>query len=152
METAKTLIDFQLVDIEILELSIKAFPIEEVFEKTKVFNITLNYQHQIDVDLFRILTIVEICNSEDSSIYATINCGTSFKIDNLSQYFNKEKQTFSFPKGFIERVTLLSISTTRGVIFTSLKMTIPYNIVLPIVNMDNFKKSKNEEGFLNLEQ
>ena len=132
-------IEFQLINIEILESEIKA-PKGQLPNNIFSFDIELEQRFNIEKEL-----IFVIC---DISVFPEKNTGQklgkyrsscSFKVTDLSKYITEDKK-INLSDNFIITINSVALSTTRGLMFSLFKGTFLQGAILPLLNPSHYKR------------
>lgn len=136
----KNNISFKIDTIELLDYSLsgkdKDIPVEAVF------NFDINIEHRFDIQNNRIIAITNfrilIEGIEDAVGSASISC--IYNILEMNKYI--EGKDIKLPDEFITTINSLSLSTSRGILFTLFRGTFLHSAILPIINPSDFKKEE----------
>jgi hypothetical protein len=135
-------IEFQLVNIEILESEIKApkepLPNSLIFS----FDIALEQRFNIEQELIFVvcdITIFPQDNPEQKLGKYRSSC--NFKVNNLKKY-TTEKKKIDIPENFIITINSVALSTTRGLMFSLFKGTFLQGAILPLLDPSQYKKER----------
>jgi len=142
-ETPKQ-ITFKIVTIEILE-SILNQPLLPILEGANFqFDISLEQRMDTGKGLVIVICTINILNEARDQQLSRIKSSCIFAVNNLDSYTNKKSKTVDLPEEFRVNLNSISISTTRGIMFTYLKGTYLHHAILPIVNPSSFKLNKTD--------
>lgn len=135
IEKKEVNIEMQLKAIELLNNSIILPP----NAKTPItnFNFNLNIESKADVTkkLVFVIVNVEIKNDDQSLIIGTISVSCVYEIFNFEEAIKIEVDgKINMPPKLVETLNIISISTTRGVMFSTFKGTYLHNAFLPIID------------------
>lgn len=133
---------FQLVNIEILESEIKA-PKEPLPENIIFsFDITLEQRFNIQQELvFVICAITTFPQDKSEQILGKIRSNCIFKVTDLKKYISDNKE-INLAEDFSITLNSISISTTRGIMFSLFKGTFLHGAILPILLPNQYIKVK----------
>lgn len=86
-----------------------------------------------DIDIFQVRVTVKISTLHNGEPYflAEIQTAYDFTIENIKQFGNKDQVTI--PHSIAFTCNTMSISTTRGILFTKLSGTFLYGAILPMI-------------------
>lgn len=126
-------INFQIKGLELTESSFK-LPIKKAITDKEVFKFTLNLEHILDPtkDILIVKTHITIIIEDTEEIVGLIQTQVTFNIIGLLNYFTEDK--INLPDNFISALNSISISTTRGIMFTTFKGTFLHNATLPLID------------------
>jgi hypothetical protein len=107
----------------------------------KVYHYDILIEHQVNNEhnILLVVTCVELFNEARDFNFGAIKVGCAFELDDLKKYFDNKTKKYIIPKGIIEVLNSVSLSTTRGVMFSQLRGTYLHNAVLPIIDPKTFK-------------
>lgn len=103
------------------------------------FNIAIESKADSVNKLIFVVVFVEIKNDDQSLVLGSIKVSCIFNIVNFEELIttNETGQPTIHP-GLIEILNVVSLSTTRGVMFSTFKGTFLHNAVLPILDPKTF--------------
>jgi hypothetical protein len=125
----------QLKNIEILKCSIE-MP-GNIQEINGLFNFNINIESKADANKNLIFVLVHITVVNDNKLVTLANLSVSciYEINNFNELVKiDENGKMNIPQNLIETLNIISISTTRGVMFSSFKGTFLHNAILPIID------------------
>ncbi len=106
------------------------------------FNFNINIESRADAvnKLVFVIVHVEIKNDDDSVILGALSVSCIFEIVNFEDVIKVEADgKVNIPQRLIETLNIISISTTRGVMFSTFKGTFLHSAVLPIIDPKQFQ-------------
>jgi hypothetical protein len=131
----------QIKNIEILDVVIE-HPKEPI--KDAIYNYDINIQHKSnrkDNILFAILDI-QIYNKDKKRRLGKITTSCIFEIIDLQNIIKINGSTIDMPSDLMSIINSVSISTTRGVMFSLFKGTFLHNAILPLIDPTSFTRNK----------
>lgn len=133
-------INFRLKNIEIAQSSLTA--IDYALPDNVIFKFNINIEHLVNIDqnLIVIKPIVAIFVEDEQSILANLSVNLVFEIEDLAS-FAIEKEV-KLPSDIIIAMNSISISTLRGIMFSTLKGTYLHNAILPVIDPKSFHVNK----------
>ncbi|MBU3681700.1 MAG: hypothetical protein FGM16_07155 [Flavobacterium sp.] len=139
MEQEKN-ISFRLKNIEFLESSI--IGIDYTISTNTIFKFNINIEHLVNIDenWIAIKPNVEIFTEESNIILGKISSSLIFEFENLANYI-VEKEV-KLPSDIIIAMNSISISTIRGIMFSTFKGTYLHNAFLPVIDPKAFNIEK----------
>lgn len=139
--TDKVDIQFQLKRIELVETRITA-PVPEK-QKVKTFQYNLNVEHRIipEQKLFLNMVSVDVLGDDQETLLGRVKVAYSFEINNFDDFVTKEKDRANIPEDILSLFNSLSISTTRGIMFSQFRGTYLHNATLPVIDPKKLNKS-----------
>jgi hypothetical protein len=135
IEQKEVNIEMQIKAIELLNNSIILPP--NAKNPITNFNFNLNIESKADVTkkLVFVIVNVEIKNDDQSLIIGTISVSCVYEIFNFEEAIKIEVDgKINMPPKLVETLNIISISTTRGVMFSTFKGTFLHNAFLPIID------------------
>jgi len=133
---------FQFRAIELRELTIRKDPGFAV----KNFHYEISIENAIDREekIVIILTSVSIFGGDGThgAELGTISCECIFSVENFDEVvaMSPSGDSFEILEPFLETISSISASTTRGYMASELKGTILHHAVLPIVDIKTLSK------------
>lgn len=99
------------------------------------FNISIESRADAINKLVFVIVHIEIKNDDLSVILGELSVSCIFEIVNFEEVIKVEADgKINIPQGLIETLNTISISTTRGVLFSTFKGTFLHGAVLPIID------------------
>jgi hypothetical protein len=132
IEQKEVNIKMQIKAIELLNNSIILPP--NAKNPITNFNFNLNIESKADTSkkLVFVIVNVEIKNDDQSLIIGTISVSCVYEIFNFEEVIKIEVDgRINMPPKLVETLNIISISTTRGVMFSTFKGTFLHNAFLP---------------------
>lgn len=131
-------LNFGLQTLELIDLQL-SHPEKPLDEKT-IFNFNIEINQKFNVELEAIFNICRITiNIEDNTTVGMIRSSLTFSVPNLKDYVT-EKNELTLPQDLIVAFNSISISTTRGMLFSELKGTFLHNALLPLIDPKGLTK------------
>lgn len=134
-------IDLQLLNIELLGLSINK--LQKPLGEGHQLNYQISLEHKIDTTnkIVFVGTHVNIIDiKDDNKSYGTLDTSCNFRIENINDFQVKKTGLINLPDQVIVMLNSISISTTRGIMFSEFKGTYLHGAFLPIVDPMQFAK------------
>lgn len=135
-------IEFKLVNIEILESEMKA-P-KESLPKNIIFSFNIAIEQRLNIEkelIFVICDITTFPQNKPEQKLGKFRSSCIFKVNDLSKYITEDKK-INLSENFILTLNTVSISTTRGLMFSLFKGTFLQGAILPLFDNNQFKKKK----------
>lgn len=131
-------IEFQIKAIELLDSSISA-P-DKPFSGNRLFQFDISVEHRISLEkrLIKVICSVTVHDESKETRFGNIRTSCTYEIQDLPKYYNKKEKRFDLPEQIITSLNTISISTTRGVMFSFFSGTFLHNAVLPVINPKEF--------------
>ncbi len=139
MEQEKN-ISFRLKNIEFSESSIVG--IDYTISTDTIFKFNINIEHLVNIDenWIAIKPNIEIFTEESDVILGKLSSSLIFEFENLASYV-VEKEV-KLPSDIIIAINSISISTIRGIMFSTFKGTYLHNAFLPVIDPKAFNIEK----------
>jgi hypothetical protein len=140
MEAALS-IPFDLKKIELLSSSLNE-P-DKPIPDNMVFQYEIDIQHQLLKEHASIAVLVEIHirDIKRESTFGTVCTRCVYEVLELSHFVKDEKNKETFLEQLYTTLNSVSLSTTRGIMFSLFRGTFLHNALLPIVASNAFTKS-----------
>jgi len=137
-------IEYQIKGIEILDSFLKT-PKQSI-PKGTAYQFNMNIEHRIDLGRKFVMVLTDVsCFVDDAQgDLGKFKSSCIFYIPQLEKYIDKETKALNLPEQFLISINSISISTTRGLMFSFLKGTFLHNAVIPIVDPTAFKMEINK--------
>lgn len=104
------------------------------------FNISIESRAEAANKLIFVIVHVEIKNDDHSVVLGALSVSCIFEIVNFEKVIKIEVDgKVNIPQHLIETLNTISISTTRGVMFSTFKGTFLHGAVLPIIDPRQFQ-------------
>lgn len=132
--------NFQLLNIDVVDEFLK-HPEKQLPKKCQ-YNFDITIQHNItDKDkLIIVAPAISIRINNEEETRGRFKANIVFQVQNLDDFKTQKTGKYEIPESFITILNSISISTSRGLLFSAFKGTFLHNAILPIVNPDDFKK------------
>jgi len=139
IENKELNVEMQIRAIELLNgsLSLPANPSTPVTN----FNFNIAIESRIDAPnkLVFVIVHVEVKNDDSSILLGALSVSCIFEIANFNDVIKVEANgKLNVAEKLIETLNIISISTTRGVMFSTFKGTFLHGAVLPIIDPKQF--------------
>ncbi len=132
-------IEFQIKGIEILDSYLQT-PRQQI-PKDLAYQFNLNIEHRIDLEkkLVMVLTNVSCFVDNETGDLSRFNASCIYYLPEIEKYFDDKSANVKLPDHFIITINSISISTTRGLMFSFLRGTYLHNAVIPLIDPNAFK-------------
>lgn len=130
----KISITFRIKEIELLETELKT-PAQQLPENA-LFHFEINIEHRVNVELNLIIVFctVNILNESKGNQLGMIKVACVFVIENIQEFIDPETKAINLQLPFLTSLNSITISTVRGVMFSTFKGTFLNNAILPILD------------------
>lgn len=133
-------VDLQLKSIELLKGSIELPAIPNVSLTNFNFNISLESKSDSINKLLFVIVSVEIKSEDQNHLLGSLAASCIYSISNFDEMIKIEADgRLNIPQPLIEILNSISLSTTRGIMFSTFKGTFLHNAFLPIIDPRSFK-------------
>ena len=135
-------IGFQMKTIELLDTCLNS-PIIPLAAET-VFQFEINLEHRINIEKELVIVIcsINIVNESKDYLFGKFSSSCVYEVKELSKYVNPETKALNLPDPFIVTLNSVSLSTTRGLMFSHFRGTFLHNALLPIIDPTSFITEK----------
>ncbi len=123
--------------VELLDSSI-VFP-KEMDQPPTDFNFKIKVENRIDSPRELILSFVniEISDKSETVLLGSLTVSSVYQLIDFVQLIKvKEDGLYDIPKELLDMINSISLSTTRGVMFSTFKGTLLHNAILPLVDAE----------------
>lgn len=133
-------VNFQIRNIEIVEVYLKNpdTPIQKECE----YNFDVSIEHRINGDdkLIVVALTISIRINNGETVNGRVKSNIFFQVNNIDDFQIPETKEYRIPEFFITTLNSISLSTSRGIIFSQFKGTFLHGAILPVVNPTDLKK------------
>jgi len=134
-------LDLQLKSIELLKGSISLPSVPEVSLNNFNFNISLESKADATNKILFVIVSVEIRSEDQNHVLGSLAVSCIYSIVNFDEVVKIEADgKLDIPQPLVEILNSISISTARGVMFSTFKGTFLHNAFLPIVDPRSFQQ------------
>ncbi len=134
-------IDLQLKSIELLKGTISLPSVPEVSLNNFNFNINLDSKADANNKILFVIVSVDIRSEDQNHVLGSLVVSCIYSIVNFDEVVKIEAdEKLDIPQPLVEILNSISISTTRGVMFSTFKGTFLHNAFLPIVDPRSFQQ------------
>ena len=135
-------IGFQIKTIELMDTCLNA-PQEPLAAET-VFQFEINLEHRINVekDFVIVICTVSIQNETKDHLFGKLRSSCVYEVKELSKIVDPETKSVAIPEVFATTLNAVSLSTTRGLMFSYFRGTFLHNAILPIIDPKSFSSEK----------
>lgn len=137
-------VNFQLKEIELVGINLHHPQIPLNPERTYNFNIQIEQRINNEDKMVAVTTSIEIIHEEDKQCHASIKTNCIFIIENFQDFVAGSSNQINLPDQFAITLNSISLSTTRGIMYSQFKGTFMHNVLLPIVNPSSLITSRSE--------
>lgn len=133
-------VEMQLRAIELLQSALHLPPPAPATASSFTFNIHIEIK--IEAVQKRVYNIVhvEINNEEQTAMLGSLSVSCIYEIANFEQVLAQGTDgIYTLPQELVVTLNSISVSTTRGVMFSTFKGTFLHGAVMPIVDPKGFK-------------
>lgn len=102
------------------------------------FNINIEQRFIVDKKILIVIIAIEILDKD--YVLGSIKTACTFEIPDLENFLNDDKKTISLPEQLTIMLNSVSVSTTRGIMFSHFRGTHLHNAILPVMDPSNMQK------------
>lgn len=135
-------INFQIKGIELLEVNLNNPQVPLNPERIYHFNINVEQRINKDEKLVIVITAVDLIHEPDKQCHATIKTSCVFFVGNILDFVSPNTRQIDLPGHFIIALNSISLSTTRGIMFSQFKGTFMHHVLLPILDPSTLTLTK----------
>lgn len=125
---------FKIEGIELLEYSLKtpdnSLPVDIEYK----FEIFIEQKISIELKKIFIICSIGIHAADKDTQFANSKISCIYDCPEVEKFLNSENNTIELPEMINTTLNSISLSTSRGVMFTLLRGTFLHNVILPIVD------------------
>ena len=133
-------IEYKLKAIEVLDINLVRPKTLLASKTTFQFNIKMEHKIKLEESLIIVVSTINILNNENNLATYTASC--VFELSNLGTFNNPKTNLPEFPQNLLEEFNAITISTVRGLMFSSFKGTFLHNAILPVIDSKSFTVNK----------
>jgi hypothetical protein len=134
--------EIKLIAIELLKSVINAPSSQDVSLTNFNFNVSLESKADAIKKLIFVIVSIEIKTADQKEILGVIVASCIYEVANFEEIIKIETEgKINIPQPLVEILNSISISTTRGIMFSTFKGTFLHNAFLPIIDPQAFKNS-----------
>lgn len=134
----KALPNFQIQGIDIQEVSIEQ-PTNQLRNNPNLnFDIHLDHAVVQDKQFFIAGTTITTYAEQKENKLAKFKANCVFRIENMNQFQKADGSGIELPVELISAINSVSVSTTRGLMFSAFAGTYLQKVVLPIIDTKGF--------------
>lgn len=142
MSKQKDNIDFQIKAVELLDSEIHTPQIQLPQKIDFIFDISLEQRFSLEKDLIIVVCSIKTFRPDTpEQTLGFIKSSCIFEVKELGKFI-KNKNEVKLSKDFITTINSVSISTTRGLMFSVFRGTFLHSAVLPLINPSQYKLNK----------
>ncbi len=137
--------EFRLQGIELLKGTLSLPPSMDV--SVANFNFTIDVGSKVDAQnkLIFMIVDVEIRTEDQQHLLGALSVSCIYYVENYEKLIKiLDNGRLNIPKSFLDTLNSISISTTRGVLFSTFKGTFLHNAILPLINPQQLTNSLSE--------
>ena len=136
-------VEMQIKAIELLNSSLQLPAVPNITVTTFNFNISIESKADASNNLIYVIVHIEIKNDDHSLVLGALSVSCIYEIANFEDIIKiEENGRLEMPAQLIEMLNSISISTTRGVMFSTFKGTFLHGAVLPIIDPKQLHSGK----------
>ena len=132
---SKNNMEFRIVGLDIIEQSINQ-P-QSVISSSTNFNFSINVESKVDKSkkIVAIFTAIQVLGETNSKPLGQITTSCAYEIINFNEIVKEiDGDQIEIEEQSLSVLNLISLSTTRGIMYTVFKGTYLHNAILPIID------------------
>ncbi|HEX9513996.1 MAG TPA: hypothetical protein VF939_26070 [Puia sp.] len=130
----------QLKGIELLNSSINLPDLPEIALANFIFTIKIESKIDAAAKLIFVVVAVDIKIEEDDIVVGTLAVSCIYSISNFDEVVKRNAEgKFEIPPSLVDLLNSVSVSTTRGVMFSTFKGTFLHTAFLPMIEPRQFQ-------------
>lgn len=147
IENTDVNVEIKIKAIELLKGSLQLPAVPNTTVTTFNFNISIESRADAPNKLVFVIVNVDIKNDDYSLVLGALSVRCIFEIVNFDEVIkNDGNGNLVLPLQLIETLNSISISTTRGVMFSTFKGTFLHGAILPIIDPKQFQPDTPKVG------
>lgn len=135
-------LEFKISNIELIEKSfhIPVFQgdITPVIQFDLAINVSVAKENKKIANILQVKMMVE----DSNTVVASITVGCTFDIINFEEVVIISGESETIPDAIIETLNIITIGTSRGIMFNEFKGTWLHHSILPVIDPKSFKQEK----------
>ncbi len=136
-------IDLHLKSIELLKCTLSLPPTKDILLNKFNFNINIESKADSISKMLFVIVSVEINSEDQNHLLGSLSASCIYEISNFDENIKiEESGRINMPQQLTDILNSISISTIRGVMFSTFKGTFLHNAILPIIDPRQFISSK----------
>jgi hypothetical protein len=139
--TKNTTINFQIEGIELLEYAVNSPSIKLPENIQYRFDVSIEHKISIELKKVFVITSFKILNDDLKLNLGQAKISCIYTFPDVESFLNKENNKVDLPQNLIDVLNSISLSTSRGVMFTLFRGTFLHNVILPVVDPKTFTKN-----------
>lgn len=141
MKIQEQKIEFQIQAIELLDIDL-IYPTKPL-NNPMTFHFSLNIEHKVNTEKSIVIVVahISVFNEDTVTKLGSLKTSCIFRIANFNDFFNQKTKQVHFSDSIITTLNSITISTSRGIMFSQFKGTFLHNAILPIIDPKNFTAS-----------
>ena len=120
--------------IELIDFTLKHPSKEKLIPSQYHFNLNITHKINNEQKSVFVITNIDIFHEDRKTQLGNIRSSCIFEIPNFNEFIPEKDNKPDFPEDMIHMLNSISLSTTRGVMFSKFRGTFLHNAILPIIN------------------
>ncbi|MHC1705754.1 MAG: hypothetical protein AB9846_17770 [Tenuifilaceae bacterium] len=135
-------IAFSFKGIELLGFDLIQPTTNNLTLNTFNFDIRSEIRLNNELKLIMVVITINLFNQEKTINLGNISTSCIFEVLDYNKYVDMKSNTPNFPNDFMVSINSISLSTTRGIMFSQFRGTYLHNAILPIIDPKSFVAQK----------
>lgn len=126
-------INFSLQQIKNEQFAI----LEENYSETKPTELVTAINFEVDTKNQLIRALISITFEQSKKAFLKIDMSCHFKIEGNSwaNFISKKESVITIPKGFLAHLAMITVGTSRGVLFSKTEGTVFSKFIIPTIDV-----------------
>ena len=138
-------LEFKISNIELIEKSLQ-MPVPAIAEMAETsFELALNVSVDKANKTIIIILSVKVLSVDSNTVVASIKVLCKFDITNFDEVVVLSDDSVTIPDPIIETLNIITIGTTRGIMYNEFKGTWLHNAILPVIDPKSFTVEKGNQ-------
>lgn len=129
-------IGFRIKNIELIQSNLSSIDNEITIDTIFKFNINIDHLVNSNEKCIVVKPSIEIFTDKSNTILGMLSANVVFEFENLNGFIINDE--LKLPNDIFIAINSISISTIRGILFSSFRGTILHNAILPVIDPKAF--------------
>ena len=137
-DSDKISVSFKIKGIEILDSALFNSDFERKDDTLFLYDINIVQKLNLDKNLLIVVSSITILDKNTEKKLGHFKASCIYFIESLESFFDTLNKKLNLPSQLIITLNSISISTTRGLMFSFFRGTLLHDAVLPIIDPNTF--------------
>ena len=129
-------IGFKIKNIELIQSNLSSIDNEITIDTIFKFNINIEHLVNSNEKCIVVKPSIEIFTDKSNTILGMLSASVVFEFENLNGFIINDE--LKLPNDIFIAINSISISTIRGILFSTFRGTILHNAILPVIDPKAF--------------